>query len=102
MPERSGCFYQGALRDSPFCLGAAATIHTDLGCPETQMAGWKSERARLAAHRRHHPDDDPTELRQNLNAAVIEARVQRLLETAPPLSAAQRDRLAAILRGAAA
>lgn len=59
--------------------------------------------AAVAAVERHHGPDDPRlpELRRNLRAAELEEHVRRLVDAAPPLTAAQRDRLAALLRGPA-
>lgn len=38
------------------------------------------------------------ELRRELNEAVAEAYIQRLIDSAPPLTQEQRDRLARLLR----
>jgi hypothetical protein len=38
--------------------------------------------------------------RRELKAAVLEAHIKRVVDLAPPLTAAQRDRLAALLRPA--
>jgi type II secretory pathway predicted ATPase ExeA len=64
----------------------------------------ESLRGRLAAHRRHHPDDlaTETELRRQLKASRLEEYVQRTLATLPPLTADQRDRIALLLRDDAA
>jgi hypothetical protein len=61
---------------------------------------WPSERARLNALRRYRPADDPVVLdaQRDLRAARLEDYIARTLETAPPLTAAQRDRLATLLR----
>jgi hypothetical protein len=59
---------------------------------------WPSLRARLAATERHHPDADTAELRRDLRAARAEDYIRRLIESAPPLTAAQRDQLATLLR----
>jgi hypothetical protein len=58
-------------------------------------------RGRLsAAHRWYGPDDPRTiRARGDLAVALIEKRVQDILETAPPLTDEQRERLAAIFRG---
>ncbi|MGH3511658.1 MAG: hypothetical protein ACRDRB_05200 [Pseudonocardiaceae bacterium] len=57
----------------------------------------------VAAVERHHGPDDPRlpELRRDLRAAELEEHVRRLVDAAPPLTPAQRDRLAALLRGPA-
>lgn len=57
-------------------------------------------RARVAALSRTDAGDDDrrTEARRDLNAAKIEAYIEKLLATAPPISDEQRTRLAALLR----
>lgn len=61
----------------------------------------RSARARLAAAKRHHPDDDKThELSAQFKTDRLAQHIERLLATAPPLSQDQRGRLAALLRGA--
>lgn len=65
--------------------------------------GWRSERARLAALTRHHPEPDSAEeaererLRANLRLARASRVVQELVAEAPPLTAEQRAHLAALL-----
>ncbi len=56
-----------------------------------------SLRGTLAATVRHHPDADTTELRSELAAARIAAYVEKVVAEAPPLTADQRARLAALL-----
>lgn len=60
----------------------------------------RTARARLAANRRHHPNKDHTEARRDLAAANIAAYVARVVDQAPPLTADQADRIAALLRPA--
>jgi hypothetical protein len=59
-------------------------------------------RALIAAHARHDgPDDSRTvESKRLLKAAKAERFVRQLVDSAPPLTPEQRDRLAAILRSA--
>jgi len=59
---------------------------------------WTNERARLAAHKRHHPDADDSDLRRNLRAARLEDYIRKTVEAAPPLTDEQRWRLAALLQ----
>jgi hypothetical protein len=61
---------------------------------------WTRERSRLALVHRHHPDDTDAidAARRDLKAARAEDYVRHLVESAPPLSPEQRDRLAALLR----
>jgi hypothetical protein len=55
--------------------------------------------ARVAAIARHHPDRDLADLQRDLRAARLEEYVRELVDSAPPLTAEQRDRLAVLLLG---
>jgi hypothetical protein len=58
-------------------------------------------RARVAALKRHHPDDKQTlDLARDFKAARLAEYVERMMDAAPPLSQEQRDKLANLLRGA--
>jgi hypothetical protein len=59
--------------------------------------------ARVAALKRHRPADDPAimEATRDLRAARLEEHIRRVVDTAPVLSTAQRDRLSVLLRPAA-
>ena len=61
--------------------------------------GWTRERARLAALHRHRTPDDPqiTQARRDLAAERLAEHVRAVVDTFPPLSAEQRDRIAALL-----
>jgi len=61
-------------------------------------------RARVAALSRHHPDDvlAISDARRALATAKLEDYITRTVASAPPLTADQADRLALLLRGAAA
>ncbi|WP_344054452.1 hypothetical protein [Microbacterium lacus] len=65
---------------------------------------WTTERARVASLSRSRSADDPDLIaaRRDLRAARIEDYIQRVVATAPPLTADQRSRLAALLVGDAA
>lgn len=65
---------------------------------------WTAERARIAGMTRSRPADDPDLLaaRQNFKALRLEDHIRRVVSEAPPLTDAQRDRIATILRGGAA
>ena len=54
----------------------------------------------VGALQRHHGPDDPrlADARRDLRAAELEEHVRRIVDDAPPLTAEQRDRLAALLR----
>ena len=62
---------------------------------------WTSERAKLAALSRHRSGDTEAlnDARRDLRAARAEQYVRELVDAAPPLTDAQRNRLARILRG---
>ncbi len=60
----------------------------------------RTSRARVAAMRRHHPNDKQTdELAADFKADRLSQYIRRVVDEAPPLSAEQRDRLALLLRG---
>lgn len=63
---------------------------------------WTAERARVASLSRSRPVDDPELIRarQSLKAMKLEEYVSRIVAEAPPLTDAQRDRIAALLRPA--
>ncbi|MBM4695291.1 hypothetical protein GS434_17265 [Rhodococcus hoagii] len=50
----------------------------------------------------HHPERDTAELRRDLAASRIEDHITAVLASAPPLTAAQIDRLTVVLGGASA
>jgi len=64
---------------------------------------WTAERARVASLSRSRTPDDPALVgaRRDLKAARLEDHIRRVVAEAPPLTDEQRDKLAAILRGAA-
>lgn len=61
------------------------------------------QRAKLANLSRGRQPDDPEiiEARRNLRAEMLADHVANVVAQAPPLTAEQRDRIAAILRGGA-
>ena len=60
---------------------------------------WTNDRARVAAMRRHHPNDPKTdELAASFKADRLAEHISRVVNAAPPLTPAQRDRLAVLLR----
>ncbi len=60
----------------------------------------KTDRPRVAALRRHRPNDPKThELSTACKADRLAQHIRRVVDFAPPLSATQRDRLAVLLRG---
>jgi len=64
---------------------------------------WTQERARIASLTRSRRPDDPELLaaRERMAALKLEADIAKLVAKAPPLTAAQRDRLTVIIRGGA-
>lgn len=64
------------------------------------MSDWTTHRAQVAALSRSRSADDPEliEARRNLKAAKLENYVSRVVAAAPPLTEAQADRIAALLR----
>jgi hypothetical protein len=67
------------------------------GISRTLDAEGRRRRARVGATARHHPDEPERALAdyQALKAAAAERHIQQLVATWPPLTAAQRNRLAA-------
>lgn len=62
----------------------------------------RSKRAQLAARTRWAPNKESTlDAQREFRAARAEDYVRRLVDEAPPLTRAQRDRLALLLRGRA-
>jgi len=60
----------------------------------------RKKRARLAAGTRHHPNAPETiELARDFKAERLAEYVQRVVDSAPPLTQTQRDKLALLLRG---
>jgi hypothetical protein len=60
----------------------------------------RTTRARIAALKRHHPNDQDTfELARDFRAERLAEYIQRVLDMAPPLTQAQRDKLAILLGG---
>lgn len=64
----------------------------------------RHRRARVAALSRSRLPDDAefVKAQQELKAVSLTEYVERVVNSAPPLTAEQRDRIAAILRGGAA
>lgn len=61
----------------------------------------RSLQGRLAVETRHRPNEDHTELRRAYVAEKLAEHVAKVVAQAPPLTPAQRDRIAALLRGGA-
>lgn len=66
----------------------------------TATTNWRSERARVASLTRSRTPDDPDLLaaRHNLRVARLADHIAKVVDTAPPLTEAQRADLAALLR----
>ncbi len=65
------------------------------------MSEWTHHRARVASLTRSRTPDDPDliEARRDLKAERLADYITRTVDAAPPLTPAQRDRLALQLRG---
>lgn len=67
----------------------------------------RSQLANAERRRKAHPDDLAAQaavddLRSAYKASALADHIKRVVETAPPLTDAQRDQLAVLLRGGAA
>jgi hypothetical protein len=71
------------------------------GHSTTLDAEGRRQRARLAALRRHHPDDPSKgdQERRALRAVQLDQHVKRLVDSFPELTKQQRARLATLLAG---
>lgn len=60
---------------------------------------WRTQRARLASLTRHRAEGDPEVQRAARDLAVtrLEDHIRRVVDQAPPLTEAQRSRLAVLL-----
>jgi len=75
--------------------------------PETSLATRRAELARAERQKRLNPGDPErveraSELRRNYAAEKLAEYVAKVVAQAPPLTPAQRDRVAILLRGGAA
>lgn len=68
--------------------------------PQGDSANWRRTRSRIATAARYSPRADRTELLRQMRAERLAEYVARVVDDAPPLSAAQRDAIALVLRGA--
>lgn len=59
---------------------------------------WTHTRSAIAHAKKQDPDADVTELRAQLKAERLEDYIARVVDSAPPLTDEQRERLAALLR----
>jgi hypothetical protein len=65
------------------------------------VSAFNHHRGRVAALSRSRTADDPelVDARQNMRAERLADYITRVVDTMPPLTPAQRDRLALLLRG---
>ena len=68
------------------------------------VSTWTHERARVASLTRSRAADDPdlVSARQNLKAERLAEYIRKTVDSAPPLTPEQRDRLALLLSGGGA
>lgn len=64
--------------------------------------GWTKTRSQIAHAKRRDPNADTTDLRLQLKEERMADYIARTVDSAPPLTPEQRDRLALLLRGGAA
>ena len=64
--------------------------------------GWTHTRSAIATAKRRNPSADVTDLRQKLREERLAEHIRAVVDEAPPLPQAARDRLALVLRGGAA
>lgn len=60
---------------------------------------WTHTRSQIAHAKRRDPSADVSDLRRQLKAERLELYIRRTVDAAPELTAEQRTRLAAILKG---
>lgn len=74
---------------------------TDRTPVATEILPWTHYRARIAALSRERSSNDPelVEARRNLRAARLAEHIEKVVAQAPPITDAQRDRLAVLLYG---
>ncbi len=67
------------------------------------MPSWQHHRARVASLSRDRAPNDPEIIaeRRNMRAERLADYVAKVVAEAPPLTPAQRDRIAVLLRGGA-
>ena len=58
---------------------------------------WTHTRAVIASTKKLHPEADLTDLRRQLKAERLVEHVKQVVDSAPPLTADQRARIAALL-----
>lgn len=68
--------------------------------PQSATTPRRRKQAELAAASRHHPER-VDELRRDYAFETLDEHIRRVVESAPPLTAEQRERLASLLRPAA-
>lgn len=60
---------------------------------------WTQTRSKIAHAKKRDPNADVSDLRAQLKAERLADYITRVVDSAPPLTPAQRDRLALLLRG---
>jgi hypothetical protein len=68
--------------------------------PAVALSAAQVQRNKVAILTRHHPDSPQlVDARRDLAASKLAGYIERVVAAAPPLTNAQRDRLALLLRG---
>lgn len=62
---------------------------------------WTHTRSKIAHTKRRDPSADVTELMRQMRAEKLEDHIKQVVDQFPPLTPAQRDRLAMLLKGGA-
>lgn len=63
---------------------------------------WTHTRSAIAVAKRKNPNANVAELQVQLKAERLAAHIEQVVNSAPPLTPEQRDRIAALLRNGAA
>jgi hypothetical protein len=60
---------------------------------------WTHTRAVIASTKKLHPEADLSDLRRQLKAERLAEHIKQAIDSAPPLNAEQRAKIAALLTG---
>lgn len=68
--------------------------------PPAAPVNWRVTRAHIASAARYAPGADTSNLRRAMRGQQLAEHVARVVDAAPPLTPAQRDAIALVLKGA--